>query len=188
MGIGLLVDVSACTGCESCVVGCKNWHGISAGEQGRIRIMDLIDGNYPSISRWIFPVMCMQCDYPPCVAVCRYGAGFIDEKGLVSVNTEKCVGCELCILACPYDARYMAPSRRVALGCDFCKDRVREGYQPYCAEACPTDALIFGDLDNPASSISQMIGETNARPLKKNFRTHPKVFYAGFSNTAILER
>jgi len=175
---GLLVDVSKCTGCKSCVVGCKNWHGIPGGEQGRIRIMDMTTGEYPNVSRWIFPVMCMQCDYPPCVSVCRYDAGFIDTHGIVSVDPKKCVGCELCTLACPYGARTMGQKGKAAKGCDLCMDRVQAGQLPYCVETCPTDALIFGDLDDPQSAISRLIQHEGAQPLKKKFRTHPKVFYA----------
>ncbi|MBW2095415.1 MAG: 4Fe-4S dicluster domain-containing protein [Deltaproteobacteria bacterium] len=182
MTYGLLIDVSKCTGCRSCVVGCKNWHDIPAGEHGRIRLMDLTTGEYPDVSRWIFPVMCMQCAYPPCVSVCRYDAGFIDEHGIVSVNLKKCVGCELCTLACPYGQRHMGQKGKVAKGCDFCMDRVREGQQPYCVETCPTDALIFGDLDNPQSTISTLIQQEKAQPLKKKFRTRPKVFYANLNH------
>jgi tetrathionate reductase subunit B len=182
MAYGLLIDGSKCTGCKSCVVGCKNWHSIPAGEEGRIRIMDLTTGEFPAVSRWIFPVMCMQCDYPPCVSVCRFDAGFIDEHGIVSVNLKKCVGCKLCILACPYGARYMGQNGKVAAGCDLCTDRVKEGQQPYCVETCPTEAMVFGDLDDPQSTISTLVQQEGAQPLKKKFRTHPKVLYANLDH------
>jgi len=180
MAYGLLVDVSKCNGCNGCVVGCKNWHDLPAGEQGRIKIMDVTTGDYPDVSRWVFPVMCMQCDYPPCVSVCRYNASFIGENGIVSVNQKKCIGCELCIFACPYGIRVMTHKGKV--GCDFCMDRVQAGQVPYCVETCPTEALVFGDLDNPQSNISKLIKREGAQPLKKKFRTHPKVFYANLKH------
>ena len=180
MAYALLVDLNKCTGCNSCVVGCKNWHGIAAGEQGRIRIVDVTTGDFPENSRWIFPVMCMQCDYPPCVAVCRYQASFIGENGIVAVDPEKCVGCELCTFACPYDARVMLHEGKVADGCDFCTERVQRGQEPYCAATCPTEALVFGDPDDPRSQISILLQGAGAQSLKKKFRTRPKVFYTHF--------
>ena len=180
MAYALLVDVNKCTGCNGCVVGCKNRHGIAAGEQGRIRIVDVATGDFPAVSRWIFPVMCMQCDYPPCVAVCRYQASFTGENGIVAVDPKKCVGCELCTFACPYGARVMRHEGKVADGCDFCMDRVQGGQVPYCVATCPTDALVFGDLDDPRSQISLLLQRQGAQPLKKKFRTRPKVFYTHF--------
>ena len=181
MSYALLVDVSKCNGCNGCVVGCKNWHALAAGEQGRIRIVDVATGDFPGISRWIFPVMCMQCDYPPCVSVCRYQASFVAENGFVVVDAKKCVGCELCTLACPYGARVMRQGGKVADGCDFCVDRVQGGQLPYCVATCPTEALIFGDPDDHQSQISIRLQREDAQSLKKKFRTRPKVFYTHFN-------
>ena len=176
---GLLIDVSRCIGCSGCVVGCKNWHGIPGEEEGRIRLQDMTTGVYPQISRWVFPLMCMQCDYPPCVSVCRYQASYVGSDGIVAVDKDKCVGCELCTFACPYGARVMRNGGKVADSCDFCIERIREGVEPYCVSTCPTGAFVFGDIDDPQSEIFKRIKETKARALKKKFRTKPKVFYAG---------
>ncbi len=173
---GLLIDVSRCNGCSGCVVGCKNWHGIPAGEEGRIRLVDRTVGSFPEVRRWIFPVMCMQCDFPPCVTVCRFGACFVDERGIIQVNEEKCVGCELCVIACPYDARVMRRDG-VPESCNLCLDRIEEGKEPYCVASCPTHALIFGDLDNPESELSKLIKQKGARPLKRKHHTRPRVYY-----------
>ncbi len=111
---GLCIDLSRCIGCYSCVVGCKNWNCIEAGEKGRIDIMDLFEGDYPRVDRWILPILCMQCDHPPCVAVCRYGASAQTEEGVVFVDPEKCTGCELCTFACPYGPRVMREEKEAA--------------------------------------------------------------------------
>jgi len=174
---GILVDVGRCDGCRSCVVGCKNWHELPAGMPGRIKVIDIMAGTYPDVSRWLFPVMCMQCAFPPCVAVCRFRACYVGEDGIVYLEREKCVGCNLCVLACPYGVRVMAEDGRVLDGCDFCADRIHAGGRPYCVETCPSDALIFGDLDDPESDISQHLARLDAAPLKKNYRTRPAVFY-----------
>jgi len=172
----LLIDVDRCIGCYGCVVGCKNWHGIPAGEGGRLRLVDKTVGAFPDVRRWVFPVLCMQCDHPPCVAVCRFGACFVSEKGIVQVDVKKCVGCELCVVACPYNARIMRDSG-VPDSCDLCLDRLEEGKEPYCVASCPTRALIFGDLDDPDSEIATRIEERNARPLKGKYKTRPRVYY-----------
>ncbi len=175
---GILVDTGKCDGCRSCVVGCKNWHDLPAGTPGRIRLMDITTGHYPEVSRWLFPIMCMQCAFPPCVAVCRFQACHVGEDGIVRVAREKCVGCNLCVLTCPYDARVPTEDGTIADGCDFCADRTAAGDLPYCVETCPSGALIFGDLDDPKSEISRILARGEAGPLKKSFKTRPRVFYA----------
>jgi len=177
MRLALLVDVERCDGCSGCIVGCKNWHGLPAGEPGRVRLVDETVGTFPDVARWVFPVMCMQCENPPCVAVCRLDACFVNEAGIVLVDEDKCVGCELCTFACPYGARVMRKDGKVADSCNLCLDRIKAGEEPYCVATCPTKALIFGDLDDPESEISRMIKQKNARPLKQKYGTRPKVLY-----------
>ena len=160
------------------MVGCKNWHGLSGGEEGRIRLEDMTSGDFPEVSRWVFPVMCMQCDYPPCVSVCRHQAGYVTSEGIVAVDKKKCVGCELCTFACPYGARVMRHGGKVADSCDFCMDRLAKGGEPYCVATCPTDAFVFGNLDDPQSEVSRQIKEKKAQAQRKKFGTKPKVFYA----------
>ncbi len=173
---GLLVVVERCIGCEGCVVGCKNWHVIPAGEAGRIRLVDETSGTFPDITRHIFPVMCMQCDYPPCVAVCRFQACAVDENGIVRLDEKRCVGCGLCAVACPYGLRVMRRSGWPD-ACDLCLDRLRVGKTPYCVASCPTQALVFGDLSDPESEISRLVKALNARPLKREYKTRPRVYY-----------
>lgn len=174
---GLLVLVERCQGCNGCVVGCKTWHGLPAGEPGRVRLKDAMTGTFPEVTRWIFPLLCMQCKYPPCVAVCRFGACRISEEGVVHIEKSRCVGCQLCVLACPYGARTWRADGNVADGCDLCLDRLRVGQEPLCVATCPTDALIFGDLDDPEGPLTRMIQERKARPLLPGYQTRPRVFY-----------
>jgi Fe-S-cluster-containing dehydrogenase component len=174
-----MVDVTRCIGCLACVVGCKSWHGIPAGGPGRMRVVDFTLGAYPEVSRWILPVPCMQCEHPPCVAVCRFDACVRGGDGVVRVEAGRCTGCELCVLACPYGARALRPDTGRADGCDLCPDRRAEGRDPLCVEACPGEALVFGDLDDPEGSLRRKIEETRAEPLLPRHRTRPRVLYAG---------
>jgi len=89
----------------------------------------------------------------------------------------KCIGCGMCIGACPYDARFFNPIRHTADKCDFCAARIDAGLQPACVEACVSRALIFGDLDDPASEIFQLIASTGTGVIKPEMGTRPKVFY-----------
>lgn len=175
---GILIDVGRCIGCYGCVVACKNWHKIKAGVGARRRLADIQDGDYPLISRWIFPVSCMQCDNAPCIEVCPTGASFRRKDGIVTIEKNKCIGCEACIEACPYGARYMNAETGKADGCDFCTDRVDAGIAPYCVESCAGEAMVFGDLDNPMSDISRRIKETHAVCISPEYNTKPKVYYA----------
>jgi carbon-monoxide dehydrogenase iron sulfur subunit len=86
------------------------------------------------------PLVCRHCMDAPCVAVCRTGALFQDPvTGIVDRNIERCVGCWMCAMTCPYGVIGRQAEVRVAVKCDRCKDLD----QPACVRACPTGALVF---------------------------------------------
>lgn len=175
---GLYIDVFRCLGCYSCVVGCKSWHRIKAGAGSRRNIVDFVEGSFPNIRRWLFPISCMQCDNAPCISVCPTKATFRRDDGIIAIDKEKCIACNKCVDSCPYNARYINLTTGKADACDFCSDRIDKGLLPYCVETCPGEAMVFGDLDDPKSKINQLIKEKNATVLKAKLNTKPKVYYA----------
>ena len=174
--LGLYVDLSRCIGCYACVVGCKNWHQIGTGERGRIVLCDRMFGEFPEVTRWLFPIMCMQCENPPCISVCRHEATYKREDGIIVIDSDKCVGCELCVAACPYGLRSMKNSSDIVDACDFCSERIDSGLEPYCVTTCPTEALVFGDLDDSRSQINTLI-KNNETCRFDPYGTMPKVYY-----------
>ena len=198
---GLVIDLKLCIGCNSCVIACKAGRGTPKGIFWN-RVLEEEIGKFPRSRRLFWPVRCMHCEEPPCLEVCPTGATSIREDGIVMVDGEKCVGCKACILACPYGARavwdekrgYFAESltpheeisyRFHSLGavqkCDFCAEMVSNGSRPYCVESCPTEALIFGDLDDPESEVNQALNERRLPfRLKVELGTRPSVFYLGY--------
>lgn len=179
---GLYIDIGRCIGCYSCVVACKNWNKIRAGyDGGRISLIDLTEGEYPDISRAIFPILCMQCESAPCIAECSIeGAIYRGADGIVAIDKDKCTECKdkPCIPACPYDLLYYRQDQKAVDKCDFCVERLDSGLTPYCVEACPTEAMVFGNLDDPKSKVSKSIADKKAKPLLSELGTKPKVFYA----------
>jgi len=94
------------------------------------------------------PIHCNHCDDAPCVIVCPTGA--ISRRSPddpVLVDKDRCIGCRMCVQACPFGVIVMNPSGRGAAKCDLCVARQRQGRDPACAEACPTGALVFGRED-----------------------------------------
>ncbi len=181
----IYIDVARCIGCYACIVGCNNWHEDNGD---RIRIIDKIEGKYPDVLRWIFPVFCMQCEDAPCINACSEEA-ILRKNGIVIINTDKCIGCGECIEVCPYKAMQMDLDIGKPVKCDFCFERIEKGLNPFCVDICPTDAIIFGDLDDPESKVSKMIKLKRAIVLLPDHKTSPSVFYTGFEelNKAIAQ-
>lgn len=152
-----------------------------------------------------FPRSCLHCETPDCVTVCPTGASYKRaEDGIVLVDNDKCIGCQLCAWACPYGAREIAfPHPKVAAPdpdhkdskrgtmqkCTLCVDRlynetleVRDR-QPACVLACPTCARMFGDLGDPGSEVSKAVAardgfalmpELGYRPVNRYLPPRPR--------------
>jgi Fe-S-cluster-containing dehydrogenase component len=142
-----------------------------------------------------FPRSCLHCETPDCVTVCPTGASYKRaEDGIVLVDEDKCIGCQLCAWACPYGAREIAlPQHKVPASdagrkdskrgtmqkCTLCVDRIynetldERDRQPACVMACPTRARMFGDLGNPDSDVSKVVAERGGYALMPEFGYRP---------------
>ena len=133
------------------------------------------------------PRLCMQCENSPCTSVCPVGATYRTPDGVILVDAERCIGCGYCVITCPYGARYLVPAGArtpagtagVADKCTFCYHRITRGQDPACVEVCPVGARVFGDLNDPASRVSTILGSRPTRVMKERLGTRPRVHYIG---------
>ena len=180
---GMLVDQRRCIGCHSCTIACKSENNVPLGFW-RSWVKGLQKGSFPDVGNFYLRRLCNHCDVPPCVQVCPVEATVRrEEDGVVVMYYGKCIGCGMCIGACPYDARFFNPIRNTADKCDFCTARIDKGLQPSCVEACLSRALVFGDLDDPTSEISRRLAELGTTVIKPELGTKPKVFYVAADNS-----
>ena len=116
---------------------------------------------------------------PPCVTVCPTGAAHHDpETGIVTMDPDRCVGCKYCIVACPYNARFINAETKVADNCDFClHTRFAEGGKPACVESCKYDALVFGDAADPTSYVAKLLKVKDSVRIRPELGTDPSVRY-----------
>src|SRR5262249_7321471 len=94
-------------------------------------------------------------------------------------DNQRCIGCKSCMQACPYDALYIDPNSNTAAKCIFCAHRVEAKLEPACVIVCPTQAILAGDLDDPASKVSRTVAAQKVSVRKPHKGTQPKLFYVG---------
>jgi Fe-S-cluster-containing dehydrogenase component len=171
----MTVDQRLCVTCNACVIACKTENRVPDGE-ARCWTVQEERGTFPLLSLTLRSERCNHCESAPCVNVCPTGASHVAAGGIVEVDPRRCVGCKACIVACPYEARYLHPDGYVDK-CNFCVHRVRAGKDPACVTVCPTGALTFGDLDDPRSKVHRQLQERRFSVLKPEEDTRPKVFF-----------
>ncbi len=153
---GFHFDGTRCTGCKTCVLACKDKNNLPSEINYR-NVQEYGGGTWTAdaagcLSHDTFTyhvsVACNHCEFPVCLGKCPQGAiQKDDETGRVWFDPEKCIGCGTCAMACPYGAPKVDKEQMKSVKCDMCIDRVAEGKQPICVEACPLRALDFGDID-----------------------------------------
>ena len=179
----MVIDTSRCFDCKACMIACKVENDVPKGSW---RNWVKHDGGDTGRRTQFQPGQCMQCDEPSCVAACPVGATYKQDNALVVIDPAKCIGCGNCISACPYGARYLNPTVRTADKCDFCEHRLRRGDEPACVETCPTKARIFGDLDDPESSIAKLMESSSVVQLiHPKINTMPRIYY--MEGTSLLD-
>ena len=198
---GMVLDLKRCIGCNACTVACKQENSVPAGINWTETLSEEI-GTYPNVTRVYVPTICNHCEDAPCARVCPTTATFTTDDGLVLVDDEKCIGCGACITACPYKKRaklkkeplevglhnsgkltpfeeqgYVRFTEGTAIKCTFCHERVAQGIDPACTLTCPTEARIFGDLNDPESAPRKLIQARKGYQPLAELNTNPKVFY-----------
>lgn len=196
---GMLIDTNKCnTGCTDCVTACKDENGWGSNETlsgetqqaqwiRKVSLKDKQTGHVQSL-----PLMCQHCETAPCVDVCPTGASMKRADGIVQVDRHICIGCRYCMMACPYKARsfvhqeledqkpHMPRGKGCVESCNMCAHRVDEGQIPACVEACSKadhKAMIFGDLKDPNSEISQELKKHGGEQIRADLGLNTGVRY-----------
>ncbi|MFX0208219.1 MAG: 4Fe-4S dicluster domain-containing protein, partial [Candidatus Hodarchaeota archaeon] len=215
---GFLIDLAKCNGCVDqpvpeddptgekprCTYACRKDHQYIKAKppQYWIRVYKITDD---AVEPYFFPKPCQNCENPPCMHVCPTGATFKRKDGTVLIDHNKCVGCRICMAACPYETRFFwygdppetietdrgytaerpIPFQRgTVIKCDFCVEHAYKGMTPACVPACPTGAIYFGDLHEDAVyngeeviPLNQTVKEKGGYLYKEEEGTHPNVYY-----------
>jgi formate dehydrogenase iron-sulfur subunit len=171
----LLIDFTKCIGCQACAMACKEVNGLPGEPEEELSataftVVKEKDDLY-------YRRLCMHCNDPTCASVCPVGAFEKTPEGAVIYQAYKCIGCRYCMQACPfsiptYEWKKRAPKVQKCIMCY--QTRLQKGEIPACAEACPTEATIFGDREemiqvararikeNPDLYVDHIYGEKEA--------------------------
>ena len=201
---GMVIDAKRCFGCRTCSVACKMANNLPNGILwNRILVdgetEDAARGQYPNQLKYSFiPFSCQHCGNPACIKVCPVGATYKDEEtGVVRQDYDKCIGCRMCMAACPYTGvrsfNWESPKydfdfpigdidapmhqKHTVEKCTFCFQRLARGEKPACMELCPARARHWGNLDDPNSEVSRLIATRQWKRLLPHKGTNPSVYY-----------
>ena len=201
---GMAIDTKRCVGCNACTVACKVANNVPANIFWTRALTDGGDaadtpaGTFPNISMSYLSLGCQHCENPACVKVCPVGATYRDpETGVVRQDYDKCIGCRMCMSACPYtgvrsfnweepaygvdyalgDADAPTHQKHTVEKCTFCYQRTSQGEVPACMDLCPARARHWGDLDDPQSEVSQLIASRAYKQLLPEMGTKPSVYF-----------
>ncbi len=181
--MGFYFDQIRCTGCYTCAVACKDWYDIDAGPINLMRIHIIERGKFPNLFAAYLASPCYQCANPACLTVCPEEAIYKrTSDGIVAVDKEKCTGStkcpKRCLKACPWDAPQFGPESDAKMQkCNFCIERLENGQQPICVEACPMYAIDIGPLDQLIEKYGDRVeaeGFTDAKRFKPSVTFKPK--------------
>jgi molybdopterin-containing oxidoreductase family iron-sulfur binding subunit len=199
---GMVVDLRRCDGCKECTGACQTTHYL-ANDQEWIKVYEVETESGGTV---FMPRLCMHCEEAPCLKVCPVRATFKNDQGLILIDQDLCIGCRICMAACPYNARYFnwwdppkppspfdnpmpefpVPQQRGTVGkCILCVHYTDMGRLPACVDACRMDALYIADLTTGVMTnrsgetyqLEQYLQENDAFRYKEELNTSPRVWY-----------
>ncbi len=209
----MVIDLRRCDGCSGqgtppqCTQYCT-WGRIVPEKMQFMEVFQEQKNALPGMQKGnkYRPAPCMHCQNAPCANVCPVGATFQTPEGVVLIDQQRCIGCRLCMGACPYDRRFFNWSEPVQLPevksapydiysqmpaykgttmkCDLCIDHLSVGSWPMCVDGCPQKALWVGDLEEDVATntydvvaLSDLLAQGNATRYKEELGTEPRVYY-----------
>ncbi len=206
--MGFFTDASLCIGCKACEVACKQWNGLpadgfewsgksydntqhlSATTWRHVTFSEVVIPQQsnpqsaiqnPESVRWLFNSdVCKHCTAAPCQEVCPTGAIIRNEFDDVYVQQDVCNGCGYCVVACPFGVLSRSEEDGRAHKCTLCYDRQKDGMEPACAKACPTDSIQFGPVEELREKARKRLGEVRS--------VHPDAYLYGESDAGEYKR
>src|SRR5262245_20040387 len=191
--VGFFTDTTVCIGCKACQVACHQWNGLPA-ETGPNNGLPVLSGNSydntgsfsdvnwrhvkfieqfsedRSEAAWLMMSdVCKHCAHAPCMEVCPTDAIIRTEFDTVYIREPYCNGCRDCIAACPFGVIHMSSTKSVAQKCTFCYDRLQNGLTPACAQACPTQSIQFGPIDELRQRAAARVGQLHERGVNQAY-------------------
>jgi tetrathionate reductase subunit B len=140
---------------------------------------EVTKGTFPNVQTRFIYQPCMQCDNAPCVTAAADNAVTTRPDGIVLIDPQKSTNQSQLPGSCPYGKIYWNAEQAISQKCTFCAHLVDQGKNPKCVDACHLGLILFGNLDDPNSSVSKAISSLNAQPLHPEYGTKPKVYYTG---------
>ncbi|MBQ8929030.1 MAG: carboxypeptidase regulatory-like domain-containing protein [Oscillospiraceae bacterium] len=177
---GIAINSARCMACYACFMACKDEH--CGWDTALSKAQPELGQYWMNIHEWergdnerrvktaTVPTPCSHCDNPACVKAAKDGAAYKREDGIVIIDPEKAVGQKQIVDACPVGAVYWNEALQLPQKCTMCAELLDDpdypGFEPRCVEACPNQALVFGDLADPESNISKLIAANKVTQLE----------------------
>lgn len=188
MAKGFYTDTTVCIGCKACQVACHQWNELPAADGGRTELSgdsydntqhlsavnwrhvkfieqiteDRASDGFLQGSRWLMMSdVCKHCVRAGCLEVCPTGAIIRTEFDTVFIQQDVCNGCRACISACPFGVVDIGDDGK-AHKCTLCYDRLQQGREPACAQACPTESIRFGEVTDLMQLAEQRVAQLKA--------------------------
>jgi Fe-S-cluster-containing dehydrogenase component len=185
---GMVIDINKCNGCYNCFLACKDeytgndYPPYSIARQNEdkpfMKVTEKEMGKCPKVKVDYIPQPCFQCKDAPCVKMATDGEVYRRPDGIVIIDPEKAKGKREIVNYCPYRVISWNEAENVAQKCTFCVHLLENGAkEPRCVEACPSGALLFGDLDDPESEISKNMASAGTGELNPVYNLKPSVLY-----------
>lgn len=168
--MGFVVNIQRCIGCHACEMSCKNYYQLHPKVRRRA-VYELDEQITESASRVYLSAACNHCDEPACKEACPVGAYSKRADGIVLHDENRCIGCQMCVIACPYHVPQYNPEKKKVDKCHMCYDLQDNNELPVCVANCPMEAIELVDLSTEQKgTVKEIEGFADPTITKPNIR------------------